>query len=123
MYQYQKRFQIFNNKLRWKNGYKKSKELINKSQEILNNYIKEIDNIKISSLPDNFNLNNSVEKIKNLLDIIKDESIEFEKFIELYKNVKYLIMQCKYFIDNSKTTIKQLIQDNDDDFVEISYVI
>ena len=104
--------------------YKNSKELINKTQEILNNSINDLQSIKSDkNISDNFNLNENIDKIKDSLELIKDENIEFDKFLELYKEIKYSIIQCSYFVKNYNFTIKQLIQDNDNDFVEISYTI
>ena len=102
--------------------YKKIKDIINRSQEQLNNTDFKIQNIEQNiSLPDNFNFNENMEKIKNSLESINKDNENFEEFISNYINIKQLIFQCNLYINNSKLSIKQLIQDDEKNFVEISH--
>ena len=102
--------------------YKKIKDIINRTQEQLNNNDLKIQNIERNiSLPDNFNFNENMEKIKNCLESINKDNENFEEFISNYINIKQLIFQCNLYINNSKLSIKQLIQDDEKNFVEISH--
>ena len=102
--------------------YKKIKDIINRIQEQLNDTDFKIQNIEQNiSLPDNFNFNENMEKIKNSLESINKDNENFEEFIRNYINIKQLIFQCNLYINNSKLSIKQLIQDDEKNFVEISH--
>ena len=102
------------------NKYNKCKNIINKSQKLLDNSCDDINNIVLDNV-DNVCLNKNISQIEDIIKEIEEESITFIEFIEKYKQGKKIINNCSKLLKKSKSEIKQLIKDNDDNFLEISY--
>ena len=107
--------------------YKKGLELLDKSEINLENIkekITEVDHemLDISTIDfSNYNLNNEILRLNSLLEENKEKNILLEKLVDNYIEAKKIINKCKVFINEYKSSIKQLIKDEDNNLIEIDF--
>lgn len=101
--------------------YKECKNKITESQKLLDTSCFDINNIIFENETDNLCLNEKIKEIEHILKEIEEKDITFLDFIEKYKHGKKIINKVSIFLEKSKSEIKQLIKDNDNNFLEITY--
>ena len=107
--------------------YKKGLELLDKSETNLENIKEKITDVDHEMLDittidfSNYNLNNEILRLNSLLEENKEKNILLEKLVENYIEAKQIINKCKVFINEYKSSIKQLIKDEDNNIIEIDF--
>ena len=69
----------------------------------------------------NYNLNNEILRLNLLLEENKEKKKSIEKLVENYIEAKTIINKCKVFINEYKSSIKQLIKNEDNNLIEIDF--
>ena len=103
-------------------AYKLNNNKLNNNEDDSRLDNSKLDNSKFDvSKLENMCLNTNVIKLEKIIEELKDDKIEFVDFTNKYKLSQEIIDNCKLFLKKSKGEVKQLMKDNENDYLEISY--